>query len=53
MTDVGGGDGDARLAVAEGVVLREASIGETTNKSHDNRGGACELPAERGRGDGS
>ena len=43
MTDVGGGNGGARL------VLCEASVGETTNESRDNSGGAHELPPERGR----
>ena len=33
MMNEGGGDRDARLAVAEGVVLREASIRETTNEA--------------------
>ena len=36
--NVGGDDGGARLAVAEGVVLREACVGETTNESRDNGG---------------
>ena len=44
VTKTGGGDGGARLTVAEGVVLREASIGETTNECRDNNGGVHELP---------
>ena len=39
VTIVGGDDGGARLAVAEGVVLRKACIGETTKQSRDNGGG--------------
>ena len=33
VTNEGGGDGDARVAVAEGEVLREASVRETTNEA--------------------
>ena len=29
--------------VAEGVVLWEACVGETTSECRDNDGGACEL----------
>ena len=36
-------DGGARLMVAEGVVLHEASIGETTNECRNKDGGAHEL----------
>ena len=43
---VGGGDGGARLTVAEGVVLREACVGETTSECRDDDGGARELPPE-------
>ena len=46
MTNVGGGDGGTRLAVAEGVVLCEVRVGETTNKGRDNSGRARELPPE-------
>ena len=46
MTNVGGGDEGARLAVAEGVVIREACVGATTKESRDNGGGARELPPE-------
>ena len=35
--------------VAEGVVLREAYIGKTTNEGRNNGGGARELLPERGR----
>ena len=30
------------------MVLRKACVGETTNESHDNGGGAQELPPQRG-----
>ena len=46
MTNVGGGDGTARLTVAEGVVLREVCVRKTTSECHDNEGGARELPPE-------
>ena len=46
MTDVGGGNGGARLAVAKGVVLREACVEETTNESRNNGGEGRELPPE-------
>ena len=39
VTKMGGGDGDTRLTVAEGVVLHEASVGETTNECRDNHEG--------------
>ena len=32
VTKTGGGNGGAQLTVAEGAVLREASVGETTNE---------------------
>ena len=32
VTNVGGGDGGARLTVAEGVALREMCAGETTKE---------------------
>ena len=47
MTNVGRGDGGARLAIAKGVVLREACVRETTNKSSDNGGGARELLSKK------
>ena len=49
VMNIGGGDGGARLTVAEGVALREACTGEITNECRDNdRGhGSC-LPT-RGR----
>ena len=40
VTNEGGGDGDALLAEAEGVVLCEASVRETTNKAATAVGGA-------------
>ena len=46
MTNVGGGDGGAWLMVAEGVVLREACVGETTNESRNNDGGSRVLHSE-------
>ena len=50
ITKTGGGDRGARLTVAEGVVLHEASVGETTNECRGNdRGGgvaARELAPE-------
>ena len=45
MTNVRGGDGGARLMVAEGVVLREACVGEATSECRDDRA-AGELPPE-------
>ena len=39
-------DGGARLTVVEGVVLRKASIGETTSECRNNDRGARELPPE-------
>ena len=39
VTNKGGDDGDARLAVAEGVVLRDASVRETTNEAATAVGG--------------
>ena len=41
VTKTGGGDGGAGLTVAEGVVLHEASVGETTSDYRDD-----ELPPE-------
>ena len=50
VMNVGGVNGGARLAVAEGVVLREACVGETTHERHDNNGGGVrEQPSQRGR----
>ena len=46
LTNAGGGNGGTRLTVAEGVVLREACIGETTSECRDNDGGARELPPD-------
>ena len=46
VTKMGGGDGGARLTVVEGVVLCEASVGETTNECGDNDEGTRELPPE-------
>ena len=40
VTNAGGGDGGARLTVAEGVVLCEAYVGETTSECRNNDGGA-------------
>ena len=45
VTNIGGGDRGARLTVAEGVALREAFAGETTD-CRDNDGGARELPPD-------
>ena len=45
VTNAGGGDGGTRLTVAEGVVLREARVGETTSECCDD-GGARELPPD-------
>ena len=45
-TEPGGGNRGARLTVAEGVVLREASVGENTSECRDYDGGAHELPPE-------
>ena len=42
---VGGGDGGARLTVAEGVVLREGCVRDTTSKYGDD-GEARELPPD-------
>ena len=36
MTNIGGGDGGARLSVAERVVLREACVGKITSECRDN-----------------
>ena len=44
ITKTGGGDGGTQLN--EGVVLCEASVGETTRECRDNEGGARELPPE-------
>ena len=44
VTKMGGGDGGARLTVAEGVVLCEASVGETTSECRDR--GAHERSPE-------
>ena len=46
VMNVGGGDGGTRLAVAEGVVLREACIEETTSECREYDRGARELPPE-------
>ena len=46
VMNVGGGDGGTRLTVAEGEVLREACVVETTSECRDNDGGARELPPE-------
>ena len=49
VTKTRGGDGGARLMVAEGVVLREASVGETTSECRESEGGGeggHELPPE-------
>ena len=50
VTNVGGGDGGARLTVAKGVALRETCAGETTNEccNNDRRGGVSYL-LTRGR----
>ena len=40
MTNKGGVNGDTWLAVAEGVVLREASVRETTNEAATAAGDA-------------
>ena len=46
VTNIGGGDGGARLTVAEGVVLRATFAGETPNEWHDSDGGARELQTD-------
>ena len=46
VTNAGGGDGGARLTVAERVVLHEACVRETTSECRDNDGGARELPPD-------
>ena len=46
VTKTGGGDGGARRTVGEGVVLREACVGETTSECRDNDRGAHELNVE-------
>ena len=47
MMNVGGGDGGARLTVAEGVNLRKVCSGEVTNECRDNDGGGAQkLPSE-------
>ena len=45
MMSEGGGDGDVPLVVAEGVVLHEASVRETTNEAA-TAVGMRELPPQ-------
>ena len=46
VTNAGGGDRGARLTVAEGVVLREACVRETTSECRDKDGIAPKLPPD-------